>query len=77
MQKCYSTNNSNVGSLRDRHGDLRYRYGTMESDNCREMSRDDRDANSVLVITQERARFSCKDRQKFIDPFTQSISGLC
>ena len=45
---------------------------TIESDDCREISRDDRDTNSVLVTTQERARFSCKDRQNFmfIDSFT-------
>ncbi len=45
---------------------------TIESDDCREVSRDDRDTNSVLVTTQERARFSCKDRQNFmfIDSFT-------
>ena len=49
----------------------------VESDDCREMSRRDRDANGVLVMTQERARFSCKDGQKFINLFTQSISGLC
>jgi len=50
---------------------------TVESNNCREVSRKDRDANGVLATTQEGARFSCKDRQKFIDPFTQSISRLC
>ena len=42
---------------------------TTNSDNCREMSRDDRDANGVLAMTWERARFFCKDRWKFIDPF--------
>ena len=50
---------------------------TAESNNCREMSRRDRDANSVLAAMQEEVRFSCKDGQKFIDLFTQSISGLC
>ena len=50
---------------------------TAESDDCRGVSRKDRDANSVLATTREGARFSCKDGQKFIDPFTQSISGLC
>ena len=50
---------------------------TAESNDCREMSKNNRDANSVLAAMQEEARFSCKDRQKFIDPFTQSISGLC
>ena len=50
---------------------------TTESDDCRGVSRKDRDANGVLAATQEGARFSCKDRQKFIDLFTQSISGLC
>jgi len=50
---------------------------TMESNDCREVSRKDRDANGVLATTQEGVRFSCKDRWKFIDPFTQSISGLC
>jgi len=50
---------------------------TMESNDYRRMSGKDRDANGVLAVTQERARFSCKDGQKFIDLFTQSISGLC
>ena len=43
---------------------------TVESNNCREMSEDDGDANSMLVMTWERGRFSCKDGWKFIDPFT-------
>ena len=50
---------------------------TAESDDCRGVSRKDGDANGVLAAIQEGARFSCKDGWKFIDPFTQSISGLC
>jgi len=50
---------------------------TAESNNCRGVSKKDRDANGVLAAMQEGARFSCKDGQKFIDLFTQSISGLC
>ena len=50
---------------------------TIESNDCREMSRNNGDANDVLAMTQERVRFSCKDRWKFINLFTQSISGLC
>ena len=50
---------------------------TTDSNDCREVFRKDRDANGVLAMMQKEARFSCKDRQKFIDPFTQSISGLC
>ena len=50
---------------------------TTESDNCREVSKKDRDANGVLAAMREGARFSCKDGWKFIDLFTQSISGLC
>jgi len=50
---------------------------TVESDDCREVSKKDRDANGVLAATREGARFSCKDGRKFTDPFTQSISGLC
>jgi len=50
---------------------------TAESDVCRGMSKKDEDANGVLAATREGARFSCKDEQKFIDPFTQSISRLC
>ena len=49
---------------------------TTESDDCREMSRSDGDTNGVLAVMQGGARFSCKDEQKFINPFTQSISGL-
>ena len=50
---------------------------TAESDDCRGVSKKDRNANGVLATIQEGARFSCKDGQKFIDPFTQSISRLC
>ena len=50
---------------------------TAESNDCRGVSRKDGDANGVLAAMREGARFSCKDGRKFIDPFTQSISGLC
>ena len=50
---------------------------TVESDNCRGVFKKNGDANDMLAMTQEGARFSCKDGQKFINPFTQSISGLC
>ena len=50
---------------------------TTESDDCRGVSKKDGDANGVLAATQEGARFSCKDGQKFINLFIQSISGLC
>ena len=50
---------------------------TTESNDCRGVSKKNRDANGVLAAMQEGARFSCKDGRKFIDPFTQSISGLC
>ena len=50
---------------------------TVVSSDYRGLSKKDRDANGMLAMTQERARFSCKDGQKFIDPFTQSISKLC
>ena len=42
---------------------------TMESNDCRKLLRDNRNTNSMLVITQEGVRFSYKDRQKFIDLF--------
>jgi len=50
---------------------------TMESDDYREMFKKDRDANGVLAATREGVRFFCKDGQKFINLFTQSISRLC
>jgi len=50
---------------------------TAESDDCRVVSKRDGDANNVLAVMREGARFSYKDRQKFIDLFTQSISRLC
>ena len=50
---------------------------TTESNDCRDVSRKDGDANGMLAAIWEGARFSCKDRQKFIDLFIQSISGLC
>ena len=34
---------------------------TAESDDCREMSRKNGDANSVLAAMREGAKFSCKD----------------
>ena len=34
---------------------------TMESNDCKEVSRDNRNANSVLTTAQEEARFCCKD----------------
>jgi len=43
---------------------------TAESDDCRGVSKEDGDANGVLAMTHEGVRFFCKDRQKFIDPFT-------
>ena len=43
---------------------------TTESDDCRGVSKKDRDANGVLATMQEGARFFCKDGWKFIDPFT-------
>jgi len=43
---------------------------TAESDDCRVVSKNDRDTNGVLAMTQERARFSCKDGQKFINLLT-------
>jgi len=50
---------------------------TVESDDCRGVSKKNGDTNGVLAATREGVRFSCKDGQKFIDPFIQSISGLC
>ena len=50
---------------------------TAESNDCRGLSKNDRDANGVLATTYEGVRFSCKDGWKFIDPFIQSISRLC
>ena len=43
---------------------------TVEFDNCREMLINNRDANSMLAIIWEKAKFFYKDRQKFIDLFT-------
>ena len=35
---------------------------TMETNDCIEVSEDDRDANGMLAVMWEGARFSCKDR---------------
>ena len=43
---------------------------TIESNDCRGVSKKDGDANGVLAATREGVRFSCKDGWKFIDPFT-------
>jgi len=50
---------------------------TVKSNDCRKMSKKDRDTNSILAVTREGVRFSCKDEWKFINPFTQSINRLC
>jgi len=50
---------------------------TVESNDCRGVSKKDGDTNGMLATTREGVRFSYKDGWKFIDPFTQSISGLC
>jgi len=50
---------------------------TAEFDDCRGMSKKNGDANGMLATMREGAGFSCKDEWKFINPFTQSISGLC
>ena len=50
---------------------------TAESDDCRGMSRNDRDINGVLAMMQEGTRFFYKNEQNFINLFTQSISRLC
>ena len=42
----------------------------MESNDHREVSRNDRDTNGMLATIQEGMRFSYKDGQKFIDLFT-------
>ena len=43
---------------------------TTESNDCRGLFKRDRDANGVLVMMQEGARFSYKDEWKFINLFT-------
>ena len=42
---------------------------TIEFNNYREMSGDNGDANGILTIIWEGARFFGKDEQKFINPF--------
>ena len=42
---------------------------TAESNDCREMLRNDRDTNSMLAIIRKGARFSCKDGWNFINLF--------
>ena len=49
---------------------------TADSNDCKEILRDNRYTNGMLAITWERVRFSYKNRQKFINLFTQSISRL-
>ena len=64
LQECHNTNDSDIELLRDRHEDLRCKYGNHRFWWLQ------RDVNSVLATIQERARFSCKNRQKFINLFT-------
>ncbi len=50
---------------------------TMEFDDYKEMLEDNKDANRMLAITWEGAKIFHKYKEKFINLFTQSISGLC
>jgi len=43
---------------------------TVKFNDCRGISTKNGNANGVLAVMQEGARFFCKDGQKFIDPFT-------
>ena len=43
---------------------------TAKSNNCKGILESNRDANSMLAAMWEGVRFSCKDRQKFINLFT-------
>ena len=43
---------------------------TTKSNDCRGVSKKNRDTNSVLATIREGVRFSCKDGWKFINPFT-------
>ena len=49
---------------------LDYSEVDMKSNDCRKMSGNNRDANRMLIIIWEGARFSYKDRCKFIDLVT-------
>ena len=42
---------------------------TMEFNDCREISKNNRDTNGMLATMWEEARFSHKDGQKFINTF--------
>ena len=42
---------------------------TIKFNDCRELLENDRNINSILAIIWKRARSSCKDGQKFVDPF--------
>ena len=44
---------------------------TVKSNDCRGLSKKNKDANGMLATMHEGARFFCKYGQKFIDPFTQ------
>ena len=50
---------------------------TMKSNDCREVIEADGDANDVLVVIWEEAKFSCKCEWKFINLVIQLISRLC
>ena len=50
---------------------------TIKYSDYRKVLKNNRDTNSMLTVIQEGVRFSHKDKQKFIDPFTQLISRLC
>ena len=63
VQKCYSTNNNNIRLLGVRHRGFRYRYGNHRIWWLQRVSRKDGDANGVLAMIWQEARFFCKDGQ--------------
>ena len=48
-----------------------------ESNDCRKVLENNRDANGMLIMMWKGAGFFHKDKCKFIDLFIQSISRLC
>ncbi len=70
MQESCSTNDNNVRSLELDTEVSDAGMETTESNDCRVVSKKDGNANGVLAMTREEARFSCKDGWKFINLFT-------
>ena len=66
MQECYSIKIVMLGYSEVNTEISDTGIKTTGFNDCKEISRDDRDTNDMLAVIWEKARFSYKDKQKLI-----------